>query len=154
MRYASNTGVSCERTEGEIKRLVMTAGGTKFATMQEEGHAVIMFELSDRRVMFDLPLPSVTEFATRTKYKRTVKAEPAWSHDQWEQACRSKWRALFLAIKAKLVSVESGVESFEEAFLAQLLVPGEKKPFGVTAIKAISQAYANGKLPPLLGSGT
>jgi hypothetical protein len=61
---------------------------------------------------------------------------------------------LLLTIKAKLVSIDSEVESFEEAFLAQILVPGQKRPFGHHAIKAINEAYTNGKLPPLLGSGT
>jgi hypothetical protein len=71
-----------------------------------------------------------------------------------EKACRSAWRALMLAIKAKLVSVESGVEQFEEAFLAHIVVPGSRgQRFGAMAMRALEEGYSTGKLPPLLGSG-
>lgn len=39
-----------------------------------------------------------------------------------EQAHRQKARALLLVIKAKLESVESGVETFEQAFLPNVVM--------------------------------
>ena len=35
---------------------------------------------------------------------------------------RRRWRALLLVIKAKLESVESGIETFEEAFASQIVL--------------------------------
>jgi hypothetical protein len=107
-----------------------------------------------RNVMFELPLPKVEAFKL-DGLRRT--RSPEKQHAAWEQGCRSSWRALLLAIKAKLVSVESGVESFEEAFLAQLVVKddeGRNVRFGTRAVQAIANAYTrNGPPQLLLGSG-
>lgn len=40
----------------------------------------------------------------------------------WAQACRQKWRALNIVVKAKLEAVESGIAMFEE-FLAYIVLP-------------------------------
>jgi hypothetical protein len=108
-----------------------------------------------RNVMFELPLPKVEAFKL-DGLRRT--RSPEKQHAAWEQGCRSSWRALLLAIKAKLVSVESGVESFEEAFLAQLVVKddeGRNVRFGTRAVQAIANAYTrNGPPQLLLGSGS
>lgn len=156
MTYAQKTGVSVSKSMDEIRMMVAKAGGTKFATAEEDGCARVLFELQDRRVMFELALPSVNSFAARKRYGRVVKADSAWQMGEWEQACRVQWRALALAIKAKLVSVESWVESFEEAFLAHIVVrdgSGKTQRFAEIATRAIADSYLKGRLPPLLGSG-
>lgn len=157
MKYASDTSVSVAKSRGEIEDMVQRAGGQRFASMYEPTRAVVLFELADRRIMFELPLPNREGFATREDRWGTKHAVPIDKQQRdWEQACRSKWRALGLTIKAKLVSVESGVETFEDAFLAQIMVPtadGQRR-FGEAATKAIHQAYTTGRMPPLLGSGS
>ena len=45
---------------------------------------------------------------------------------QYERAERQRWRALLLVLKAKLESVESNIETFENAFLAQIVMPGDQ----------------------------
>jgi hypothetical protein len=154
--YADNTSVSVAKSRGEIEDMVQRAGGTRFASMYEAARAVVLFELADRRVMFELPLPPREKYSTRLLRGRRVPQDGDRQQKDWEQACRSKWRALGLTIKAKLVSVESGVETFEEAFLAQIVVPTDagSRRFGEVATKAIQQAYTGGQLPPLLGSGS
>lgn len=42
------------------------------------------------------------------------------------QAERQRWRALFLVIKAKLESVESRIATFEEEFLAHIVLPDDR----------------------------
>jgi hypothetical protein len=155
--YAQDTSVSVAKSRGEIEDMVQRAGGTRFASMYENTRAVVMFELADRRIMFELPLPSREAFATRQVRSRTVPVDAARQQRDWEQACRAKWRALALTIKAKLISVESKVESFEEAFLAHIVVAGadgKAKRFADFAVKAIQQSYTGKPLPPLLGSGS
>lgn len=156
MKFASTTSVSVAKSRGEIEDLIQRAGGRRVAALLEDSRAVVLFELADRRVMFELPLPTRDTFATRLVRGKRVPASPDQQQKEWEQACRSRWRALALTIKAKLVSVESRVESFEEAFLAQIVVAdaGKATRFGEVATKAIAQAYTGGKLPPLLGSGS
>lgn len=158
MKYATHSNVSSSASEGELKTLILRAGAKNVFTGQGDQGAVITFELHNRRITFELPLPSPESFNTRPVRGKVVTNTVEQKHRLWEQACRSKWRALVLSVKAKLVSVESGVELFEEAFLAQIMVPGtsgKAQRMGKVAIKAIAEAYTNGgTLPPLLGSGS
>ena len=126
--------------------------------MQTDGRAIITFELNERRIMFELKLPLKEKFTKKTDRWGREKSVPLdVAFKLWEQACRSAWRGLVLTVKSKLVSVDMGIETFEEAFLAQIVVAGSDgraKRFSEFAIKAIAQSYTSGKLPPLLGSGT
>lgn len=155
MSYASGTGVSVERSQREIEQLVRAAGASSFYRGQQAGRAVVGFELKDRRILFELPMPGDEEFATFKRRGRVVQTPPHQVEQLRDQAERAKWRALALCIKAKLVSVDSGVESFEEAFMANVVVQHEGKAmrFAAVALKAIGQAYRDGELPPLLPSG-
>jgi hypothetical protein len=67
----------------------------------------------------------------------------------WEQACRSRWRALFLCIKAKLESIESGIETFEDAFLAHIQMP-DGKTVAEHVKPNIAIAYQTNPMQPLL----
>lgn len=152
MTYAAETSVPVDRSQREIEDLVRKRGAVGFMRGELEGRAVVAFQLKDRRVQFELPLPRAEEFSHVERRGRKVKAAPHQVEQLVGQAERARWRALALAIKAKLVSVETGVESFEEAFLAQIVVPGHGR-FGNWAIPAIAEAYGSGKLPPLLPAG-
>jgi hypothetical protein len=68
---------------------------------------MIVFEAKGRRIMFELPLPDREE----KRFQSTDAANcgtPAKRLEAREQACRQRWRALALVIKAKLEAVESG----------------------------------------------
>lgn len=149
MAYAKDTSVSVEKTEAEIKAVIRKYGATAFASMEGHGMAMIAFQMQERRITFKLPLPDpeATEFK-RTPAKGLVRS-PEQQMAAWEQACRSRWRALFLCIKAKLESVEAGIETFEDAFLAHIQMP-DGLTFGEHARPAIATAYETGTLPPLL----
>lgn len=153
MAYASSTSVAVEKTEAEIKAIIRKYGATAFASMEGNGMAMIAFQMQERRITFKLPLPDpqAKEFA-RTPSKNLPR-----SADQrlaaWEQACRSRWRGLFLCIKAKLESVEAGIETFEDAFLAHIQMP-DGLTFSEHARPAIARAYETGSMPPLLPAPT
>ena len=85
MTYASTTKVPVDQTRNEIERTLAKYGAKKFAYFSESGRSIIVFEASDRRIRFDLPVP-------------------AGENDKEAQARRQKWRALLLCIKAKLES--------------------------------------------------
>lgn len=138
MAYATKTSVSIERSQGEIKKILTKYGASAYALMENENKAMVMFELQSRRIMFKLPLPEKPTRTTGVELKK---------HDQ---LCRSKWRSLALCIKAKLESVESQILTFEEAFLAHIMLPNGKT-FGDIAIPEIATSYENKKMPPLLG---
>ena len=136
-RYAEDTKVPVEQSRAEIERTLQRYGATAFAFFSEAGKAIIVFQAKDRRVRFDLPLlhkaGPENNAETRTR----------------EQDTRRKWRALLLCIKAKLESVASGIETFEEAFLAHIVLPDGETVGGHT-IPRIAAAYRGEPLQPLL----
>lgn len=104
--------------------------------------------------MMRLTLPSRGEFRTRKRHRDVVECTPEEQAKLWEQACRARWRALALTIKAKLVAIDEGVETVEEAFLAHMVVAdaGKSKRFGEIIINQMI-AHQNGGGRLLLGSG-
>lgn len=127
MAYASRTEVPVERSRNEIERTLKNYGANRFAYFTEPGKAIVVFEAKDRRLRFDVPLPEKGS----------------------EQQFRSKWRALLLCIKAKLESVASGIETFEEAFLAHVVLADGATVYQHTR-ERIEIAYKGGEVPPLL----
>lgn len=148
MTYAAKTEVSVEKTESEIKSTIRRYGATAFASMEGRGAAMIAFEMKDRRITFKLPLPSQDEKQFTINGRNQPRSKEQ-QFEAWEQACRSRWRALFLCIKAKLESVDAGIETFEDAFLAHIQMP-DGMTFGEHARPAIAKAYETGTMPPLL----
>lgn len=63
------------------------------------------------------------------------------------QENRTRWRALLLVIKAKLEAVESNIATFEDEFLAHVLLPNQQtvaEYIGPT----VAQIYETGRMPP------
>ncbi|MBY8918786.1 hypothetical protein KUG85_04910 [Nitratireductor sp. L1-7-SE] len=148
MSYASTTNVSVSKTKGEIDGLLRKHKAAGFGVFEEQTRAMLVFEMSERRIVFHLPLPDQLdkEFVLTARGKaRSADAALA----AWEQACRSRWRALFLCIKAKLESIESDIESFEDAFLAQIQMP-DGHSVSEHVKPRIAQAYETGTMQPLL----
>lgn len=152
MSYAEGTKVSSEHTRAEIERLLIKYGCDQFFSGWSGGAAYVAFRAKDRMVRFNLPLPDIGEKAF-THYHhgggRLLPRKPDDARKQWEQACRERWRSLLLAIKAKMDAVDTGIETFEQAFLAQIVLP-DGKLVGDYAVAAIAKAYATGQMPQLL----
>jgi len=146
MAYAEKTSVPIERTKAEIEKIVGQAGADSFMSFTDRNGAKIAFELRNRKILFILPLPDKSDkaFWLHSRGRRTERA----AYAQWEQACRSKWRALYLTIKAKLESTEAGIETFDEAFLAHIMTPDGAR-FAEHAIPRIDQAYQEHGAPVL-----
>ena len=132
MAFAAYTKITVEQTKMDIEKMLAKYGSSSFAYYTEPGKAIIVFEAKDRRLRFDLPVPS-------------------GSSEKDQRGAREKWRALMLCVKAKLESVASGIESFEEAFLAHVVMPD-----GLTvhqhAHQRIETAYKSGEVKALLTS--
>lgn len=107
---------------------------------------MIGFSMYGRQVKFLLPLPRKEEFTqTPTGRARTEKSQ----YDAWEQACRQRWRALLLVIKAKLEAVECGISVFEQEFMANIMLP-DGGTVGEFMLPQIAQAYETGIMPAML----
>lgn len=147
--YAKDTNVSSEKSRQEIERTLIRYGASSFAYGWESGKAVIMFAKDGRQIRFLLPLPEKTEkrFTHTPAYGN--KRPPEQIEKEWEQACRQKWRALALAVKAKLECVSSGITSFEDEFLAHIVLPNGHTVGGWFRPQ-LAAAYETNKMPPLL----
>jgi hypothetical protein len=148
-KFAAQTEVSSEQSQAEIKRTLTRYGASRYAYYEDDAKAAIGFEFKERRLKFVIPLPDrrADEFIY-TPGRRTVR-DVAKQHGEWEKACRQRWRALALAIKAKLEVVESGIATFEEEFLSYMVLP-DGQTVGEFVIPQIEMAYLQGKMPPLL----
>lgn len=129
-RFAVSTKVSTEQSRTEIERTLARYGGTSFAYMTTSGKAIIAFEAKKRHIKISMPLP--TGDSKREK-----------------QETRQRWRALLLVIKAKLESVESGIETLEEAFYANIVMPDGRTIYESTH-EHVALAYTGGKVQALL----
>lgn len=149
-RYAEGTTVSIESSQAEVARLVTRYGARKYASGvgEDRGLAVIQFEAHDRRVQFrlHLPDPASREFTHNGRgHLRTALQR----QNAYQAECRRLWRSLVMVIKAKLESVESGIETFEEAFLANVVLPGGMT-VGEYMTPQIAESYRTGQMPPML----
>lgn len=151
MSYAADTSVPVERSRAELERTLTRYGATAFGYMSEPTRAVVMFEANERRIRFDVPLPDRNDrrFTHHSRGARTA----TQAQEQWEQACRQKWRALNLVVKAKLEAVAAGISEFEEEFLAWICLPSGQT-MGDIARPAIAHAYETGALPALMPGGS
>lgn len=152
MTYAKGTSVTSRKSRQEIEDLLEKHRATRTYTATEESRAIVGFELEDRRVQFELALPLREDFLFTVRRGRKVKLSEAGADQAWEQACRERWRGLVLALKAKFVSVESGVESFEEAFLAHVVLPNRQTVHRWFKAQ-LERSYSEDRMPPLLGAG-
>lgn len=146
-RYAADTSVSEGRSREEIERLLERHGGQRFAYYTDPGFVALMFEMRDRRILFRVPMPTEEAF----RWTATGRARSADAiRREYEQARRQRWRALLLVIRSKLEAVESGIEEFQEAFLAHIVLPGRNETYGDFAIPQIAESYRTGQMPPML----
>lgn len=144
MRYAQQTSVSVEKSKAEIEGLLMKYGASKFASGWDLAGATIAFQLSGRYIRFTLPLADKNSKEFRRSPHRNDDRSPDKILQLWEQACRQKWRALALVIKAKLEAVESGITTFEDEFMANIVMPSGKTVSEMVRPE-IAQAYESGK---------
>lgn len=135
--YAKDTIVPVTKSRSEIEQLLERHKAKQYGTAvdYEKLTARVQFRLQDRIVRFTTALPDPKKFG---KSERLGRAE------------RQRWRALLLVIKAKLESVESSIETFEQAFLAQIVMPNDAT-VGELLDPIVAFAYKSGRMPKQLG---
>ncbi len=148
-RYAENTAISAEASRGEIERTLLRYGAAAFSYGWEGNKALVAFKMRGKFIRFVLEMPDREDQQFKlTETKRWARSEEA-AYKAWEQACRQKWRALALVVKAKLEAVESGITSFEEEFLAAIMLPNNQT-VGQYVLPQVTIAYESGKMPALI----
>jgi hypothetical protein len=147
-RFAQNTSVSSEKSRFEIERTLQRYGASQFVYGTRDGQAVLGFFASERYVRFNLPLPTRDKAALTSNGRRRPGGEAAIERAH-EQSTRQAWRALALVVKAKLEAVSSTITTFEDEFMAHIVLPG-----GMTVAETIrpriAESYKHGKAIALL----
>lgn len=121
--YAEGTTVSAHRTLEQLDKLLREAGAKDVTTGHKQDLFAVSFAFGPRAYRFNMPLPTTGSLRTYRRkgwYGEQTRSEEA-AETLRAQLVREKYRALYATIKAKLVSVQAGIETFEEAFLAHAI---------------------------------
>ena len=144
--YAQGTSVSANRSVAEISHNVKRFGASEFGYIERPGAALVGFAFQGYRVELGIDLPGPDEFAmTRTGRRRTARQQA----EQCAQEARRRWRALAQVVKILCMAVDEGVLTFEEAFLAHLVL-GDGRTVGHTLLPRLQEARDQGALPSSL----
>jgi len=135
--YAAKTTVTVERTKTQIEALLREFKADAVMMATNDARAMVVFTMTERNVKFILPLPQRDEYTGQ------------WKREQFEQATRTRWRALYLALRAKLEMAATGITTFEDEFLAHIVMPNGETVGEMTRSR-IAQAYQSGEVRPLL----
>lgn len=152
MKYAAKTEVSAEKSRAEIEIVLKRYGASRFGYMVGPTEAMIAFEARNRRIRFIVPMPDPTDekyhYRKVSNYSKK-RLTPDQAQERIEQEGRQRWRALLLAIKAKLEAVETGISTFEDEFLPHIVLPSGQT-VGQWIGPQIDEAYRTGGMPQLL----
>lgn len=149
MAYAEKTSVSVIRTKAEIEDLVQRYGADQFVSGYKGDIAVIGFSMEGRQIRFLLPLPDKNDREYWYTAGRGQHRTEETAHAAWEQACRSRWRALYLIVKEKLEAVEAGISTVEREFFYDIVLP-DGRTAGEWMAPQIEAAYQTGQMPAML----
>jgi hypothetical protein len=129
--YAEFTTVPVAKSRMEIERLLERHKAKQYGTAVDYDlrSARVQFRLHDRIVRFVIALPD------------PEKVRGA----RLEQAERQRWRALLLVIKAKLEAVENSISTFEEEFLAHIVLPNDKTVADYV-VPQVAAMYQSGRM--------
>lgn len=144
-KYASETKVSVSKSKIEIENTLKKYGADQFAYATQSDQAMVMFTLSNRQIKFVLKMPNVEEFKRTPTGKLRIDSVVS---TEYEKACRQRWRALSLVIRAKLEAIESGISELENEFLANIVLPSGKT-VAETILPEVEKAYLTGDVPNL-----
>lgn len=132
--YAEGTTVTPEKSQAEIAKLLLRYGANGFTYGWDGGFAQVAFRAHDRVVRFTVPLPDPGE----DRFQRTETGRARRDPDSaYDAEVRRRWRAMVLVIKAKLEAVGTGVTTFEDEFMAHIVLPG-----GLTVAELVRERIA------------
>lgn len=148
MAYAETTTVAFEKSISEIVTLVRKAGAEQIGQMEDVGYFTVGFKLAARLIRFRLNFPSLDDMPKYDGRRNVLTAVQRQA--KLDQAKRQRGRALLLVIKAKLESVESGIETIEQAFLANVVLADGRTVYERVA-EPLALEYQTGQASAVVG---
>lgn len=145
MTYAAGTNVPTERSRAEIEKTLARYGATRFGTMTEPDGATIYFEHKGRQIQLRVPMPARDDKQfTRNRQSSWRTVTNAERDRRYDQEYRRRWRVLLITVKAMLEAVDSKVLTFDQAFLAHIVIPGTAKTLGDALLPRLDAIHAGG----------
>jgi hypothetical protein len=120
--YIRGASVTCSASQTEIQEMLTASGATGIRIASEHGKTRITFHTGAHHFLLALPA-----------------ASSDLPHAQ--EAARRGWRQLTALVHAKLDAVAAGITTFDEEFLAYMVMPGGATVFQAVA-PGIAAAYA------------
>ncbi len=151
MAYAEGTSVSPEKSRMEIETTLRRYGANAFGYVSDDARSAVQFSFKGRSIRILIAKADASKLQ-RSYYGRLRAATPAekekWQYDE----SRRQWRALLLVIKAKLEAVESKIATFDDEFMAYVVMPNGQT-MGEWMRPQLDEAIKNGRMPQLLLGG-
>jgi len=143
--YAKRTTVPIDRSKAEIEKTLIKYGADQFSGGWMTDKAVMLFRMRERYIRIEMPTAKLSPPTPSWNKKKGH----FYTQDSVDQENKRRWRSLLLYVKAKLDSVESEIVSFEEAFMAHIVLPN-KQTVSQFMQPQIEAAYQSGDMPKQL----
>lgn len=144
-KYAEGTKVSVERSRAELETILDKHKASEVGIFRNADKHIVIYRMHGRMVrqVVLYPVPSQLPGVRSDQMRQ-----------QQENEFMRRWRALVLITKAKLEMVTSGERTFEQEFLADIMLP-DNTTVGEMLKPKLIEAYASATMPkmPMLGSG-
>jgi hypothetical protein len=149
MAYAQNTKVDVSASIAEIQSITERYGADQFMFGTTETQGFVGFRVNGRMVKYILPLPKKDERRLRITEAGRERTSPDSILNEWKREVRRCWRSLALLIKANLDAVQTGIITFDLAFLGAIMLPNGST-VGAWMEPQVEEMYASGKMPEVL----
>lgn len=118
-----STSVPVSKSQAELRSLLQKFGAQQFTFGEGRDWAGVEFVHADHLVRVRCPLRVPTDAQVQS-HRRGAHGSLAGSTTALlDKEAMRVWRVLVWVIKARLVSVDEGLETFEQAFLSNLVDP-------------------------------
>ena len=139
--YVRGASLSCSSLQTDIQQMLDGAGAHDCRITSEHGNGAVTFSFGDHQFRLVLPHPEPTDPPRMRRQGPVQRNINGQEHPADLEAARHSWRQLSLLIKAKLEAVAAGIVTFDEEFLAYMLMPEGGTVFQATA-PTIASSYA------------
>jgi len=151
MAYADNTKVPTSKSIQDIEKIILRFGADGFMygwqKDERDNHiAAISFRYENRQIRFHLPIGKAEDhLMTPRMHRRTERQAEEFFHKDVNR----RWRSLLLIIKAKLVAIQDGITTFDNEFLAFMVLPNGRTA-GDWLVPQLDEAMEQGIMPELV----
>jgi hypothetical protein len=121
--YVRGSAVSCSASQAEIELMLTGHGAYGFRCASEPGKAVVAFSSDERRYRLVLSLLGPGATPPGPRGASPGQGRSLQGSKSVQEVARRRWRQLSSLIRAKFEAIDSGIVTFDEEFLAYMVMP-------------------------------